>query len=158
MLLVIQRLLHMKIPERSRSVSACFSKYVPDLEVERTVDSVLLCSEDGGKMLSHTGCPCPLALAAPVFCSQICMLRCRDLGRRTVSWGRSLAISAPGESDDLGMEQSRRETESTPGFKGLIVSETATHHDMTLTKQTFTSCSALPRLQGSIQSCTVTPA
>ena len=85
LLLVIQRLLHMTVPGSTGSVSASYSKGLPDFEVERTVDSVLLCSEDGGKMLSHTGCPSSLALAAPAFDHQISMLRCRGLATRILS-------------------------------------------------------------------------
>ncbi len=38
----------------------------PDLEVERAIDSILLCSEDGGKMLSHAAYSVAVCALTPV--------------------------------------------------------------------------------------------
>ena len=41
-------------------------KSSPDLEVERAIDSILLCSEDGGKMLSHAAYSFAVCALSPV--------------------------------------------------------------------------------------------
>lgn len=47
------RLVHCMQRQSSIESSGMMARHVPDFEVERAVDAVLLCSKDGGKMLSH---------------------------------------------------------------------------------------------------------